>query len=671
MADVATDALPTLTPDSIKRRRLLAELMMKQGMDYSPVQSPWQGAARMANALMGGLVEGQTDQMEAAGLKAANKQFSDAIGGSLGASPAPAPAPSAEAQPPSRALPAFASDVTGGINAATAKYGLDPTYLPTTAAIESKGNPNASNPNSSAKGLFQFITSTGRQYGLTNPFDPAASADAAARLALDNKKALVAALGREPTPAELYLAHQQGGGGAARLLANPSAPAASIVGADAVRLNGGTPGMTAGDFANKWLSKFNSAAGAPAQSAPAAAFAAQPAPTPAEAATQPSQPAPNPTADAGNPIPPQIAAGVQKAAADPRVMQAAQATAQTPQGQALVQQTQGMNAAGIVAALSNPWLNDGQKSVLLMVLKDKMGSQYGFQVAGDTLYRTNNRSGTAEAVQNVGKPEVKQGADGSWYEYDPRARGMRDITPDGARGGSRPMTDEERAAYRVPKDLPAFIDLKTKTPHFGAPGVRVDMSPGSGQQVFKEVSDRAGEARAAAESLPAFQEARRLVGSGNIVLGAGADTRVAMQKVGALFGLDASAASNSETFRAAIAPTVLSMVKGLGAGSGISNADREFAEKAAGGNITLEPPTIKRLLDIGEKAARARVDAHNKMIDEVYPEGDDTRQVRSLFRVTPRPYTPPEPEAPQAAPVRKTVNGKDYEQRNGQWYEVK
>lgn len=157
---------------------------------------------------------------------------------------------------PSRALPTFAGDLTNGINQANAKYGLDPSYLPRLAQIESGGNINAKNPNSTAEGPFQFIRSTAAQYGLTNPRDPVQAADAAARLALDNKNALTRALGRDPTPGELYLAHQQGAGGAIKLLSNPDAPASAVVGEQAVALNGGRPGMTAGQFASQWVNKF-------------------------------------------------------------------------------------------------------------------------------------------------------------------------------------------------------------------------------------------------------------------------------------------------------------------------------------------------------------------------------------------------------------------------------
>ena len=136
------------------------------------------------------------------------------------------------------------------------RYGLPQGYLARTAQIESSGDPRAQNPNSSAGGLFQFIDDTARAYGLTDRFDPEQATDAAARLARDNANILRRSLGRDPTAAELYLAHQQGGGGASRLLSNANAPASSIVGDAAVRLNAGDRNMTGRQFADLWLNKF-------------------------------------------------------------------------------------------------------------------------------------------------------------------------------------------------------------------------------------------------------------------------------------------------------------------------------------------------------------------------------------------------------------------------------
>ena len=152
------------------------------------------------------------------------------------------------------------------------------------AQIESNLNPYAKNPNSSAKGLLQFIDSTANQYGITAEFGTpeytAQELDAGQRLLDDNARALQGALGREPTGAELYLAHQQGAGGASKLLANPSARAVDVLGRDQVLLNGGNENMTAQEFASQWINKFNSTealAGGQGQDALQSFSSAQPA----------------------------------------------------------------------------------------------------------------------------------------------------------------------------------------------------------------------------------------------------------------------------------------------------------------------------------------------------------------------------------------------------------
>lgn len=248
--------------DSVSRRRRIAEALMLKGTDTSPVQHWTQGLNRVAQALLGGYESNQIDKEEKAGQAAVAGDAALLMGG---ASPSPAAtAPTAATTAP--AAPSMAGEGTVSAVAAPAalapifttkeaEYKLPTNYLPQVANIESRFNPSAKNPNSSAAGLFQFTKGTARDYGLANPMDPIASTDAAARLAADNAQTLTRALGRAPTAGELYLAHQQGGGGASKLLANPNARAIDIVGRDAVINNGGHAGMSAGEFAKRWTSK--------------------------------------------------------------------------------------------------------------------------------------------------------------------------------------------------------------------------------------------------------------------------------------------------------------------------------------------------------------------------------------------------------------------------------
>lgn len=144
------------------------------------------------------------------------------------------------------------SDVRASIARASAATGVDFNYLLAQAKIESGLEPTARARTSSAAGLYQFTSGTwletldrhGARHGLqwaedaivrhggraavgepglrsqvmSLRFDADASALMAAELARDNAGELRGVLGREPDPAELYLAHFLGAGGARTFL---------------------------------------------------------------------------------------------------------------------------------------------------------------------------------------------------------------------------------------------------------------------------------------------------------------------------------------------------------------------------------------------------------------------------------------------------------------------
>ena len=248
------------------RRRELGSMLSGPNPDYGQAAQAAFGSGDLSTGL--GLLKLSQDakrlQLEqetgASFSRDLGSIFGGASGGGLPAPGSPAPASGGGAGLGSLAsLPAFTR--------AAQQYGLDPSYLPVTASIESSGNPNAKNPKSTAAGILQFTAGTAKDMGLTNPYDVDASADAGARLAVRNQKILKLALGQDPTPAQLYLAHQQGPRGAALLLRNPDKPAIEVLtnvyngdrnkAAQALRNNRGSLEMSAGDFANLWLSKFD------------------------------------------------------------------------------------------------------------------------------------------------------------------------------------------------------------------------------------------------------------------------------------------------------------------------------------------------------------------------------------------------------------------------------
>ena len=67
----------TESSSAVDLRRQLAAAMMQQGMQSTPIQSPWQGVARLSEALMGGLAARRQAQQE----QAANSQLMAAMTG--------------------------------------------------------------------------------------------------------------------------------------------------------------------------------------------------------------------------------------------------------------------------------------------------------------------------------------------------------------------------------------------------------------------------------------------------------------------------------------------------------------------------------------------------------------------------------------------------------------
>lgn len=121
--------------------------------------------------------------------------------------------------------------------------------------VESSGNPNAKAATSSATGLLQFIESTGRKYGLVGKGfdrrrDPYANFRAGIQYAVDNAKALDAA-GHWLDDGVVYLAHQQGLGGAQQILGGKvSAKIRRNID------NNGGRGKTPAQFREYWANKI-------------------------------------------------------------------------------------------------------------------------------------------------------------------------------------------------------------------------------------------------------------------------------------------------------------------------------------------------------------------------------------------------------------------------------
>jgi hypothetical protein len=97
--------------------------------------------------------------------------------------------------------------------------GLDPNLLRRTVQIESSGNPNAST--GSYHGLMQLSNGEFNRYGGGNIFNPLDNLKAGATKMMTEMRGFADKYGRDPTPTDYYLNHQQGTGGLAMHLQHP------------------------------------------------------------------------------------------------------------------------------------------------------------------------------------------------------------------------------------------------------------------------------------------------------------------------------------------------------------------------------------------------------------------------------------------------------------------
>ncbi|WVT74021.1 hypothetical protein QM996_02585 [Sinorhizobium chiapasense] len=236
-----------------------------------------------------------------------------------------------------------------------------------------------------------------------------------------------------------------------------------------------------------------------------------------------------------------------------------------------------------------------------------------------------------ERIQRLDDEQRKKGAiqgtDGS-YEL---AGGVADTATELKRAEDAGEYTTDRKNYEFGLIDPEF--RKQQLEDKKASATTINNGGGSDKQFFDTMAEEAKIAKQAANGLTSMREARKAI-DGGAILGAGADMRLGLQKVGALLGVtDSQAITNTETFRSAIAPQVSAMLKMTVGTANISNSDREFAEKAAGGSILLDEKSITRLLDIMERANTEIVNGFNSKVETIYPDGKGFERERALFKV--------------------------------------
>lgn len=131
-----------------------------------------------------------------------------------------------------------------------------------------------------------------------------------------------------------------------------------------------------------------------------------------------------------------------------------------------------------------------------------------------------------------------------------------------------------------------------------------------GERAATQLDTLFTQAESAQRMLTTSERLVPLLNSPEFISGTLGDARLAVAKALGLPG-----ATETQAFFAAMGEQVAERIKAFGAGTGLSDKDREFAEKIAGGSVSLTQDAIKEIVRLNNASAKAVVGKYNERRD--------------------------------------------------------
>jgi hypothetical protein len=271
--------------------------------------------------------------------------------------------------------------------------------------------------------------------------------------------------------------------------------------------------------------------------------------------------------------------------------------------------------AKLLAQSRNPALSQAGLSMILKGKDEKFGTEPRYDENGAYLV---SESGTIKRINAGAAPKYHAVAPGSALVAEPRAGQSQaptvatvpDKAPEGVRtleamlkaAGIDPSSDAGQALFKQ-------AAMKAAT-HQPATSVTVDtgakpMATAIGEGLGKDFESARQAAMAAQKSNQAASDAEALLNSG-VYSGSGANLKLSGGKIVQAIGFtgDPKTVANTEALIANLSQQTLANIKqsGLGGGNGFSNADREFLQKAVGGNIEMTAQGMQKLIELNRRS---------------------------------------------------------------------
>jgi hypothetical protein len=172
-----------------------------------------------------------------------------------------------------------------------------------------------------------------------------------------------------------------------------------------------------------------------------------------------------------------------------------------------------------------------------------------------------------------------------------------------------------------------WVNTDSVAPRYKPPSTNVNITNDMSADIMTNLGKKQGEAlltefdnaKGAMSSLEHLTEAEKLIDSG-MITGVGAKFITGLgnllySRLGYKKSLDP--VKNTEAFKATMGTQVGQIIKQFGSGTGLSDADREYAERIVGGDISMTEESIRELMRINKIAHRNVIRNYNKKAEQV------------------------------------------------------
>jgi hypothetical protein len=153
------------------------------------------------------------------------------------------------------------------------------------------------------------------------------------------------------------------------------------------------------------------------------------------------------------------------------------------------------------------------------------------------------------------------------------------------------------------------------------------------QQFVGDMSKSYDATQQLANTLPTFQQAKQALAQS--YAGRGAELKLDANKMLRVLGVpgDYTPAVATEMLQSRMKAIAGGMIKSTVGSQNISDADREFVEKAYSGTISMEPEAIRRLLNIAENTTIRSINRHNDRLFGVANDAEKDAGLRNSYFV--------------------------------------